>query len=172
MSVASPLQKSFDQGVARHRAGQLLDAERAYADVLKRDPSHEQAQFLLAAITLETGRNERALELLLALVARAPTNAVYFTNLGEAFRRCGNNERAAEALTRAVALKPDLAQAHFNLGLVTRDLGELETALAALVRAAELKPEDPQIQRGLANLLVQLGAHARAIGHFQCALLA
>ena len=171
MTANSAVQKSFEQAVAQHRAGRLQDAERAYAEVLRCDPSHEQAQFLNAAIALETGRTEQALKLLLALVARAPTNAVYFTNLGEAYRRSGSAERAAAALTRAVTLKPDLAQAHFNLGIVLRSLGEHETALAALVRAAELKPEDPQIQRGLANLLVEQGAHARAIGHFQCALL-
>jgi protein O-GlcNAc transferase len=171
MSQAQAVQKTFERGVAQHRAGRLDDAAKLYEQVLRQDARHEQALFLSAAIALETGRAAQALQALERLVERHPANAVYWTNLGEAHRRLEDYERAAAALTRAVTIKPDLAQAHFNLGLVTRQLAEPATALQAFERAAELKPDDARIQHGLATALAAAGEHARAIGHFQCALV-
>jgi len=171
MTASVGVQRIFEQAVAQHRAGRLPDAERLYADVLRREPAHEQALFLTAAIALETGRASAARKVLEELVQQRPGNPAYWTNLGEAHRRLSDYERAAQALTRAITLKPNLAQAHFNLGLVARKLGELETAFLAFERAADLKPNDVQIQHGLASALAERGAYARAVGHFQCALV-
>jgi protein O-GlcNAc transferase len=170
MSTAAHVQRTFEQGLAQHRAGQTAAAERLYRQVLERDAGHEQASFLVAAIAIESDRSPEAIAILQRLVAAQPNNALYFTNLGEAQRRLGRYELAASALVRAVSLNPGLVQAHFNLGLVTRQLGELPAAIQAFECAAELKPESAQIQHALARALLDYGLHARAIGHFQCAL--
>jgi len=170
MSTSASLQRSFEAAVAEHRAGRTLEATRLYGDVLKRDPQHEQALFLLAAISLASGRAEEARTVLERLVQRFPQNAVYWTNLGEALRRLKSYEPAAQALARAVSLKPDLAQAHFNLGLVLQQMAELPLALQAFERATDLKPDDAQLQRGLAGALMNDKSYLRALGHFQCAL--
>jgi predicted O-linked N-acetylglucosamine transferase (SPINDLY family) len=169
--AASALQRTFESGVAEHRAGRFEQAERLYASILRQDPQHEQARFLSAAIALETGRYREALELLAALLKRQPNNAFYWTNIGEAHRRLGENERAVWALSRAATLKPDLAQAHFNLGLAACSLGELALAVPAFERATELEPQHAQMQHRLALALVEQGEYRAAIGHFQCAVL-
>jgi protein O-GlcNAc transferase len=165
------LRRTLEAALTKHREGKLLEAAAHYERVLTLEPSHEQALFLSAAIALETGRADEGKRRLEQLIERFPHNAVYWTNLGEAYRRGASYEQAATALARAVTLKPDLAPAHFNLALVARQLGEHETALSAFERAAELKPEDAQVQHGLAKALVHAGQHARALGHFQCALI-
>ncbi len=170
MSTSLQVQRTFEQGLAQHRAGQIAAAERLYRQVLERDASHEQASFLVAAIAIETDRSPEAVGILQRLIAAQPGNALYFTNLGEAHRRLGHYEEAASALVRAATLNPDLVQAHFNLGLVTRQLGELTAGIQAFERAAELKPESAQIQHALARALLDHGEYARAVGHFQCAL--
>jgi protein O-GlcNAc transferase len=164
------LQRTFESAVAEHRAGRTSEATRLYGEVLRGDPQHEQALFLVAAIALDSGRREEAHAILERLVERFPQNPVYWSNFGEVLRRQQRLEPAAAAFARAVTLKPDLAHAHFNLGLVTQQLGEFTLALAAFERATDLKPDDAQLQRGLANALVAGKAFVRAIGHFQCAL--
>src|SRR4051794_35436805 len=135
---SSNVQRTFEQAVAQHRAGQLANAERLYRQGLERDNSHEQALVLVAAIAIESERSREAVFILERLITLQPGNAVYFANLGEAYRRLKDYERAGGALARAVTLSPGLAQAHFNLGLVTRALGELTTAIQAFERASEL----------------------------------
>jgi protein O-GlcNAc transferase len=165
------VQRVFEEGVAQHRAGQVANAERLYRQVLETDRNHEQASFLVAAIAIESDRSKEAVPILERLTALHPTNANYFANLGEAYRRLTDYERAAGALTRAVSLNPELVQAHFNLGLVMRALSEVRMALQAFERATELKPDSALIQYGLARALSDSGEHARAVGHFQCALV-
>lgn len=165
------MQRTFEQGVAQHRAGQVANAERLYRQVLEADRNHEQASFLMAAIAIESDRSQEAVPVLERLTALHPTNANYFANLGEAYRRLADYERAAGALARAVSLNPELVQAHFNLGLVMRALSEVTLALRAFERATELKPDSALIQYGLARALSDSGEHARAVGHYQCALV-
>lgn len=171
MSPTANVQRTFEQGVAQHRAGQVANAERLYRQVLEADRNHEQAMFLVAAIAIESDRSKEAVPVLERLTALHPTNANYWANLGEAHRRLTDYERAAGALARAVSLNPDLVQAHFNLGLVMRALSEVTMALQAFERASELKPDSALIQYGLARALSDSGEHPRAVGHFQCALV-
>jgi protein O-GlcNAc transferase len=171
MSHTANVQRTFEQGVAQHRAGQVANAERLYRQVLEADRNHEQASFLVAAIAIESDRSSEAVPVLERLTVLHPTNANYFANLGEAYRRLADYEHAAGALARAVSLNPELVQAHFNLGLVMRALSEVTMALQAFERASELKPDSALIQYALARALSDSGEHARAIGHFQCALV-
>jgi protein O-GlcNAc transferase len=167
MSSRATVQGAFEQAVAEHRAGRVLQARQLYGEVLRREPEHEQALFLVAAISLEAGRLDEAGRVLRGLVERHPKNAVYWTNFGETLRRQADYEAAANALSCAVALKPDLPQAHFNLGLVLKQLAEPGLSLQAFERAAELKPSNAQLQRALLNVLepkTALAHHERSLG--------
>jgi protein O-GlcNAc transferase len=167
MSGSATVQGAFERAVAEHRAGRIRQASQLYGEVLRRDPEHEQALFLVAAISLEAGRLDEAGRVLRGLVERHPQNAVYWTNFGETLRRQADYEGAANALSRAVALKPDLPPAHFNLGLVMKQLAEHGLSLQAFERAAELKPNNAQLERALLNVLepkTALAHHERSLG--------
>jgi len=170
MTNNAATKSAFERGVTEHRAGRLHEASERYREALRHHAEHEQARFLFAAVAIELGRHDEAIEALERLLKRAPGNAVYWTNLGEALSRSGNNEGAANALVNAVRLKPDLAQAHFNLGLVTSKLGETESAVQAFERATDLKPDDAQMQHGLARRWprrlapVSLSLSSRSVG--------
>lgn len=166
MSSSVDVQRTFERALAEHRAGRLPQAGQLYGEVLRQEPRHEQATFLVAAIALEAGQLAEAVEALTSLVERCPQNAVYWTNLGEALRRQGGFEPAANALSRAVALRPDLAHAHFNLGLVLQQLGEPGLSLQAFERAAALNPGSAALQHALKSALepeTALGLHQRSL---------
>jgi protein O-GlcNAc transferase len=178
MPGSASIQRDFEGAVAAHRAGRVQEATGLYREVLRRDPKHQQALFLVGAIALEAGRLDEARQVLTDLLAEHPDNAVYLTNFGETLRRQAVYEQAANALSRAVALAPQLPQAHFNLGLVLQKLGEHGLALQAFERAAELKPASEPLRRALANALEPrdaLALHERStalvdLGRFDQAL--
>ncbi|MGI9304348.1 MAG: tetratricopeptide repeat protein, partial [Gammaproteobacteria bacterium] len=91
---------------AEHQAGRLSDAEALYERVLARDPGQAQALHYLGMLCHQTGRPERAVDLLKKSV-RAEPDPIVLNNLGGMLME---QERFAEA-TRfyglAVQRRPD-----------------------------------------------------------------
>ncbi len=139
------------------RANELAAAESLYREVLAADPRQLAALHLLSAILLQTGRDAEALRWLEHAVERAPDQAIFFANLGEAYRRAGRLPEASARLRRAVALKPDLAEAHYTLGRVAYTAGRREEAAASYKTATLLKPGLLQAHTSLAATCLELG---------------
>jgi predicted O-linked N-acetylglucosamine transferase (SPINDLY family) len=139
----------FEQAMAHHRAGQLVEAERLYHRVLGENPDHGDALFLLAGLDLQSGRASAAVDKLNRATAVSPANAAYFTNLGEAYRRLGKHQDAMRALLRAMQIQPRMAEPVFNLGVLMEENGVPEGALACFQHAAELKPDSRPMQERL-----------------------
>ncbi len=135
-----PLQEKLERAMQHHRAGERARAEELYRQVLAKDRAHTVATHLLGALLLETGNNEEAVDLLSRAIARAPEQAVFFANLGEAQRRLERYADAISSLRRAIELRPELAEAHYTLGVTLRAEGRLDEAIDSLARAAALKP--------------------------------
>ena len=98
---------------------------RALPADLAKDRNHLVGLHLLSALLMQTGRNEQALELLRRAVARAPEQAIFFANLGEATGGLDNAADAKASLHRALALRPDLAEGPLHAG---KDLARREPA--------------------------------------------
>ena len=164
------MQKKIARAMQYQRDNDLARAEELYRQVLAKDRNHLVGLHLLSALLMQMGRNEQALELLRRAVARAPEQAIFFANLGEAYRRLDNAVESRASLLRALALKPDLAEAHYTLGMVHHALGLLDEALACFRRAASLKPglADAHNQAGI--VLKEQGRVDEALGAFRRAL--
>jgi protein O-GlcNAc transferase len=156
--VTSPaaLQKKMDRAMQYHRAKDLVRAEALYREVLAKDARHLVATHLLGALLLETQRNENALDLLRKAVQRAPNEAVFFVNLGEAQRRLGQYANAKTSFHWALRLRPGLAEAHHALGLIFRSEGREEDAIIHLRQAIVLKPGNLRAHLALAGALYRL----------------
>ena len=55
--AAVALQARFNQGVALHRQGKLVEAERIYGEVLQQQPNHFDALHLLGVIAAPNTAN-------------------------------------------------------------------------------------------------------------------
>jgi Flp pilus assembly protein TadD len=86
------------QGMLHHREGRLSEAERAYRDVLRREPTNPQGLHLLGALEGQRGRLPIALELLRRAAARDPNDAHIQNNLGETLRHLGRHGEAIRTL--------------------------------------------------------------------------
>lgn len=158
-TVPPDLQKAF----ALHRKGDFAGAERLYLSVLQGAPDQFDALHLLGVLHAQTGRLERAAELLDAAVRARPTEAAARFNLGSALRRLGRPAEALDCFDKAIALDAGYADAHFGRANALGELGRPADALAGYDRVIALKPDHADAQTRRATTLQALGRPAEAL---------
>lgn len=150
------------EGLARHRQGDLGQAERLYREALARDPGSAEALHLLGLVAHATGHLDQAVQLFGQAIAIAPTRIVYHNNLGNALLSAKQPAKAAQCFERALSLDPDFAVGHNNLGLAMSAQGRFAEAAEKFRRATELQPALADAFGNLANALMNQGLMAEA----------
>jgi predicted O-linked N-acetylglucosamine transferase (SPINDLY family) len=139
------------QALALHEAGKIGEAERIYEGVMAREPGNVRAIHLLGLAASETGRYQRAIDLMERSIALMPRVAQFHNNLGEAYRGLKQYEKAVGCYRLALEIKP-MFEAENNLGLALREMGKLAEAEAALERAAKLNGASAAVFNNLASV--------------------
>jgi tetratricopeptide (TPR) repeat protein len=147
--------------VARHAAGDIEAAVRAYRRLVDLVPGFAAAHSSLAQALHDLGRWGEAVESYRQAVA-IRADAETYVNLGAALIDLGRNAEAREACERAIALRPDLAEAHANLAASLDLTGEQDAAVVAFGRALALNPALIPAARGLARILLDTGRPGEA----------
>jgi tetratricopeptide (TPR) repeat protein len=161
---------AFQAAVALHRSGRLREAERAYADILRKSEDHSAAAHGLGLICLQTGRPELAAQVLGRALKIDPSNAVAHHDYGLALQALALHGEALQSFERCLALAPDSAGAHFNRGCALLSLGRDEEAVAAFDAAIALNPQDAQFRYVRANALLRSGRAREALAGFDSAI--
>lgn len=156
-------------GAASMAAGRLDEAERAFAEIVARNPREHRALQALAVIALRSDRPDFALECVRRALALDRRNPEYLNMLGIACGACGQTEDAVAAFRRAVRERPAYADAHCNLGIALRRLGRFGEATGALRRAATLAPESVGAHIQLGKGLLDAGDPEAAADSFRTA---
>jgi tetratricopeptide (TPR) repeat protein len=153
----------YEAALAKHRSGQLPEAEELYRRILQVEPGHAGARHYLGVVALQLGDVDRALDLLQASVETCPGRAEFWNNLGRAWLAAdtsalaaGGNvgpaeglERAAACFRRAIELDGRCVDAFSNLGHLLLKTGQAQAAIAPLQRAVQ---ESPTHYEALCNL--------------------
>jgi Tfp pilus assembly protein PilF len=153
------LDEIYRRARAAAEAGRLVEAEKGYREVLRRDPRHLKARNNLGYVYDSLGEPTRALEEYQAALEIEPENVQLLTNVGGAlgtlgryreadvhlnlglvFFRKGLYDAARESLERAIRLDPECESAYYYLGEACNQLGQIDTALEALERAVTIQP--------------------------------
>ncbi len=121
----------FARATALHDLCRNPEAERAYLEVLARDPAHFGALTNLGTLLHIQGRGDVARAFYAKAVVEHPDEPIAYINLGNAFAEDGDTDRAIEAYERALAVSPGNSNAHFALSLLYQQLGRHEEALRA-----------------------------------------
>jgi predicted O-linked N-acetylglucosamine transferase (SPINDLY family) len=164
------LQAAFRQAVAFLQQGQFTQAERICESVLRQQPGHFDALHMLGVISAQTGRPERAVQLIgqaIRLNGRVPAA---HSHLGNALKDLGRREEAIASYDRAIALKPDSLGAFYSRGNALRELGRAEEALASYERAIALKPDFAEAHAQRGNTLRDLRRPAEALAGYDRAI--
>jgi tetratricopeptide (TPR) repeat protein len=153
----------FRQATVLHRAARADEAEAICEAISTHQPDHYGALHLLAVIALQSGRTERALELVRRAIAARPDSAEAHIALGAVLTRLGRGGDALATYERAVALRPDDARTHYHHGNALRNLGRTEQSLASYSQAIVPRPDLWQAHYNRGNALRDLGRGEEAL---------
>jgi predicted O-linked N-acetylglucosamine transferase (SPINDLY family) len=157
-------------GMRRHRAGHIEEAEACYLRVLKKDPGHPDALHLLSDIELRRGNYPKAEDLVRQAIANNPLAPFYHNSLGIVLQHQGKPKEAMGCFEEALRLRPDYADALSNMGNSLKAMGKIEAGIEYYRRALGLKPDLAETRNNLCSALVQTGKLDEAIEHGQQAL--
>ena len=129
------------------------EAERIAGDILKAEPRHAQALYVLGGALLMQGRAEEAITSL-ETAARGRHDPAMDTQLAIALRQAGRPDDALARLKRTTKRHPAFAPALHELGRLLVAMERYDEAIEVLSRGVEIAPMMPQlsIQLGYALL--------------------
>jgi tetratricopeptide (TPR) repeat protein len=169
-SVPFNLGQAFGEAVALHRQGQLREAERIYARVLKAAPDHFDALNLLGAVKVQQGQFGEAQRLFAAAIKINPRIAAVWCNLGQAQYAQKRPADALQSFDKARALAPDDVDILYQHANALLALDRPREALAELATVLARKPQhfEARLNSGLAQ--AKLENLERALADFDAAL--
>jgi len=158
----------YQQALRAHQQGDLAVAERAYREILRRDPNHAGAWHFWGVIGLVRGDYASARKRLERALLLCDTKAVYWNNYGVLLKETGDHRAAEAALHRALDLNRQYADAWSNLGhlqhLLRRPPGEVEQSLR---NALALAADHIDATFHLADLYQACGRHGDAVAQYR-----
>jgi len=166
------LQKTFEQGVKRHRAGRYAEAEELYRRVLEARPDNPDVLHMLGVAIHQARQDPAAPELIQRAIALRPNFPQAYSSLGNLLRQRGDRRGAIAACRQAIALHPFFAEAYNNLGSALKDDGRVADAAKSYARAVELDGAYTPALYNLAVTLHELGEYEQAVGVHERAIAA
>jgi tetratricopeptide (TPR) repeat protein len=162
---------TFEQGLALHRQGRLLEADRAFQAIVHDDPNHAGALLHLGVLRLRQHQPGKAEDLLRRAIVREPS-AAPCANLGAALQALGRTDEAIAAHEDATRAEPGVPDYWHGLATALQAAARHEPAMAAFEKMAEICPDQPEAVYGIATCLQALRHHQKAIASYDRALAA
>ena len=158
------INQALQQAVDAHKAGQLQEAHRLYAAILKVQPKHPDANHNTGLLTVGFGKIELALPFFKTALEANPSNAQFWYShivaliklerlidakvlLDQAKSKgikgadFDQLEQKLNDAIKALAIKPDYAKAYYNMGIALQEQNKLEEAIEAYNKALSIKPD-------------------------------
>ena len=133
--------KLLKKAINKHKAGQHSVAQSLYKKILKNNPQHIDANYMLGTSLAETGQAKHALKYVRQAEMQAPDSQYIKNNLGNVYRMLGDYENALSKYHEALSIQPDMTQALNNLAIVQRRLNNTQEAIALYKRAINARPD-------------------------------
>lgn len=136
------IELQFELGAALDRSGDKAGAEKAFQDILAKNPENAGSMNYLGYMWAEQGVHlDQAAELLSHAVKLEPSNGAYLDSLGWTYFRQNKLELAEKYLNDAARILPRDATVHEHLGDVLARRGDATRALSLYRVALTLDPE-------------------------------
>jgi tetratricopeptide (TPR) repeat protein len=115
------VKKTFTLAYQNHKKNNFKNAENLYKEVLKTDPNHFEANFLLGTLSMQIKKFDNAKQLLQKAIKIQPNNPDAHYNLGCVFKELGQLDKAIVYFDKVLNIKTDYIEAYFNRG-ITKNL--------------------------------------------------
>lgn len=127
-------------------------AETLYNQCLDVGEDHLDCYRALAVLLVETGRSDRAFDLIENWARRNPEIAEPRIELARLYEEFGDPETAKVHLNEAIEINPHAHRAWLALGQIRDADGEIDQALANYHRALQLQPLQTNVANRIATL--------------------
>jgi tetratricopeptide (TPR) repeat protein len=162
--------QTLNEAVALHRQGNLREAEKLYARVLKAAPDHFDALNLLGTVKAQLGRIGEAHRLFGAAVKINPQVPQAWANLGQALHALKRDADALDCFDKALALAPGDAGMINNRANALLSLGRAEDALDGFREVLARAPQHGEARLNSGIALAALNRPAEALAEFDRAV--
>ena len=163
--------KLLKKAEAHAHAGRTKEAERICNSILKKNPAHQEAMFLLSGLMLLEKKYKACEPLLRKVLAANPNHISAMNNLGIVYREYHKDLEAARALfEKVVAGNPGHFRALMNLGNIYSDYGQYEQSEHYYKKALEVNPgakENAVFLTHLGNICYRKKDYDGAISYFK-----
>ena len=162
--------QNLQQALRHHQQGQLREAEKIYARIIKIAPSNFDALHLLGLAKAQGGQMGEASRLMSAALKinpNVPDVLINYANVLHALKRDGE---ALEALDKALALRPGDQDALLYRGNALVALNRANEAVACFNTVLEQQPDRNEARANRGNAFALLGRHADALRDFDAVL--
>jgi predicted O-linked N-acetylglucosamine transferase (SPINDLY family) len=153
-----------------HRAGKLAEAAQLYGEVLRVQPQHFDALFLLGTAYSQAGRLEDAARVLGEAVRVNPGSPDALYRHAFVLHRLDRFEDAIVAYEALLARTPANANVLNNLGAARSSLGQHHEALRVFDEALSLQPGYVDALNNRGNALLYLQRYEEALSSYSQAL--
>ena len=94
MTIRAPADELFQKAIEMDKAGRSAEAARLYHEILKTDPAHPYAHYLLGVQALHQANYDEAIRLIQKAIAHQPHETTFHYFLGQAYQARGDLEQA------------------------------------------------------------------------------
>ncbi|MGC9505660.1 tetratricopeptide repeat protein, partial [Baaleninema sp.] len=146
--------KTYDDAIRHHQAGNLDDAELLYRRVLQNHPHRVEAWLNLGMLYVSLDRPGDAITAFQSAIDRDRTLAHAYYGLGLAWERLNHRDRALDAYQQAIDRDSTLLDAYNNQGNLLLRNGQFDRAETLYRQALSLNPQHLGSWLNLGNALV------------------
>jgi predicted O-linked N-acetylglucosamine transferase (SPINDLY family) len=153
-----------------HQQGNLAEASRLYSEVLRQQPRHFDALYLLGFAHLQRGAFDDAERLMERALDVNPSSMDALRNRGMALQYLGRHADALANYERALAITPNAAEMFVAKGTALSHLGRHDEALVAYEKAVAVQPNLPVGWALRGNAQLEQGRNEEALASYDRAL--
>jgi predicted O-linked N-acetylglucosamine transferase (SPINDLY family) len=153
-----------------HQQGNLAEASRLYGEVLRIQPRHFDALYLLGFAHLQCGEFDDAERLMGRALEVNPSSLDALRNRGMALQHLNRHADALASYDRAVAIAPNAAEMSVARGTALSQLGRHEEAFLAYDNAVSAQPDLAVGWALRGNALLEQGKNEEAVASYDRAV--
>jgi len=152
--------KELQEALQYHQSGRCQQAEDAYKKILKVNPEHSKALYLLGILAYQSKKYDPAACLIGKAIQIDPRQPVYYSDMGVVLKEQGDLDQAIVYFQKALQIDPGYAKAYNNMGNALDAQGKPDEAAECYRQALQI---DPCLLEAINNLAAILNVQNQPV---------
>ncbi len=167
---ANDAARLFQQGLVLLNASSLEQARETFGQVIKINPKHFDALYLLGMIAAQSKNYQLAVSFFDHAIKLNRNNSYFYCSRGSVYLEINQIELALINFRKAISLQPAYAEAYFHQGISLALQNQLTEALESINKAISIKPDYAEAYYNRGNVLNELKRLDEALSSYDKAI--